>query len=421
MIKIIEKIFYLSHVLVLLLLLVQCDTDEPPTNSALSLKLEDVSCTEAWITLTTTNLQLPSTIILKQNNQTISTINLIKRDTLLYVDSLLPNQTYDFQSIIQSINLSSNELSVTTIDTTSHNFTWQTWTFGEHDASFLWDVAILDENNIFAVGEIYLNDTLGQPDPHPYNLVVWNGSKWELLKLTYQGIPPVIHSVFVINYQDVWFDPWFHWDGQNFQELPIDPVFIGVGINRIWGNDDGIYVVGNDGFIAYKTVNGGWNRIFSGTETRINDVCGITTSQNETVLYCPVSSFFVPGDKKILKITDGKVDSVYRNRDVRLYSAWAVNENILYVCGEGVYVNKFGTWDEIDLYPVGTNSVRGNDINDIFVVGDYGTIFHFNGISWQMLSTPNNKGYSKVAVSRNIVAICGNYQGQGLIEIGIRN
>jgi len=54
-------------------------------------------------------------------------------------------------------------------------------------------------------------------------------------------------------------------------------------------------------------------------------------------------------------------------------------------------------------------------------VGDSGAIFHFNGVSWMMLSTPNNKGYSKVAVKGNMVVICGNYQGQGLIEIGIRN
>ncbi len=44
------------------------------------------------------------------------------------------------------------------MDTTSHNFTWQTCTFGEHSNSVLYDVAIIDENNIWAVGEIYMND-----------------------------------------------------------------------------------------------------------------------------------------------------------------------------------------------------------------------------------------------------------------------
>ena len=55
----------------------ECNTTEPPVNgNGITLKLEDVSCTEAWITLKTTTLQLPETVTLKQDNQTRSTINL---------------------------------------------------------------------------------------------------------------------------------------------------------------------------------------------------------------------------------------------------------------------------------------------------------------------------------------------------------
>ncbi len=82
--------------------------------------------------------------------------------------------------------VSSNELSVTTMDTTSHNFTWQTWTFGEHSSSTLYDVAIIDENNIWAVGEIYMNDSLGNPDPDAYNAVHWNGSELEYKEYLYR-------------------------------------------------------------------------------------------------------------------------------------------------------------------------------------------------------------------------------------------
>ncbi len=63
------------------------------------------------------------------------------------------------------------------MDTTSHNFTWQTFTFGEHSTSTLYDVAIIDENNIWAVGEIYMNDSLGNPDPIFITLLQWNGTK----------------------------------------------------------------------------------------------------------------------------------------------------------------------------------------------------------------------------------------------------
>ena len=417
------------------LLLKSCDTTDPPDNKSLTLKLEDVSCTEAWIELTTTNLQLPATITLKQTNPTGDTksqiLNLNTKDSLLYIDSLLPKQNYSFTACHSGLSgISSNELNVTTMDTTSHNFTFETFTFGEHDASFLWDVAIIDENSIYAVGEIYMNDTLGQPDPKAYNAIHWDGSQWELKRIMFYTFCGQQHknsypasSVMAFSESEIWVsmngDQVAKIDnGLQTQTICMPWIF---SINKIWGSrSNDLYVVGNNGNVAHY-VSGTWSRIESGTETRINDVWGIISKENETILYCPVSSFFVPGDKKILKILDGKVDSVSWNRDVRLYSAWAVNENILYVCGEGAYVNKFGVWNEIDLYPVETGSVRGNGSNDIFIVGDAGAIFHFNGVSWKMLSTPNNKGYSKVAVRGNIVVICGNYQGQGLIEIGIRN
>jgi hypothetical protein len=41
-------------------------------------------------------------------------------------------------------------------------------------------VAIIDENNIWAVGGIYMDDSTGQPDPEPYGLVHWDGNKWNL-------------------------------------------------------------------------------------------------------------------------------------------------------------------------------------------------------------------------------------------------
>jgi hypothetical protein len=68
------------------------------------------------------------------------------------------------------------------IDTTSHVINWTIDEIGEY-GSILRDVAIIDENNIWAVGEIYLKDTLGNPDPKAYNAVHWDGSKWQLKRI----------------------------------------------------------------------------------------------------------------------------------------------------------------------------------------------------------------------------------------------
>ena len=86
----------------LLLLLSGCKQPTQPKlepKAELKLILEDVSCTEAWIQLTTTNLQLPATLTLYKNNVAQNNI-LCYGDTLLYIDSLLPNQTYKFKVVL---------------------------------------------------------------------------------------------------------------------------------------------------------------------------------------------------------------------------------------------------------------------------------------------------------------------------------
>ena len=65
-----KNLFALLVLIVFLLPYYACNTTEPPVNEySLNLKLEDVSCTEAWLQLTTPNIQIPNTITLYINNQ----------------------------------------------------------------------------------------------------------------------------------------------------------------------------------------------------------------------------------------------------------------------------------------------------------------------------------------------------------------
>src|SRR5574338_1210200 len=97
----INKTFLLTAIL---LFAYSCNTTEPKLEPDLLLKLEDVSCTEAWLQLTTNNIQLPATINLLKNNSVAQTFNLSTQDSLLYIDSLLPNQPYKFITTIEQLN-----------------------------------------------------------------------------------------------------------------------------------------------------------------------------------------------------------------------------------------------------------------------------------------------------------------------------
>lgn len=105
-------------------------------------------------------------------------------DTLLYIDSLLPNKNYMFKAVSfynPEDGVNSNKINTTTLDTTSNNFSWQSWSFGSYSATSLYDVAIINENDIWAVGEILIADSVGTGYT-VYNAVHWDGQSWELKK-----------------------------------------------------------------------------------------------------------------------------------------------------------------------------------------------------------------------------------------------
>ncbi len=317
------------------------NTSEPV--ETLALTVEDISCTEAWVKITTTNYQTPNTLTLFVNDKADQSITLVRSDTLLYVDSLLPNQSYKIKAAFVTNNQqqTTNEVIAKTMDTTSHNFSWQTFTFGEGSNSLLYDVAIIDENNIWAVGEIYMTDSLGNPDPHVYNAIHWGGNKWELkrIPISFNGTPfyPVIKSVFAFNNNDVWFEAGIHWDGNSFSQVPFN-IYFPSNVNKLWGTSSiDLYAVGNTGNTAHYDGNS-WQKIESGTITNINDIWGFTNVlTNEYNLYCAVSNVFESGDYKILSINkNGKVDSLKWSTGRRVHSIWTNNGFVIYTSGGGV-------------------------------------------------------------------------------------
>lgn len=400
----------------ILLVIYNCKDEPPvvpPTPPApkATLSLKDKSCTEFWLNLQLENFTLPVNVQLIKDNLLQTEINgLSSNDTTIYIDSLLPNKDYNFKAVVSNNEQrdTSHQLQATTLDTTSHIFSYQTYELGDPltgNSSILYDVAIVDANNIYAVGEIYVTDSIGQTII--YNVVHWDGSEWELKKLTYQGIPPVIHSVCAIEENDIWFDPWFHWNGQNFQELPINPIFIGVGVNRLWGNADGIYVVGNNGFIAHKNTNGTWQEIASGTEFPLVDIY----SKDGNEIY--ISGAYTPEIKGILLNGNANQFSVMINAEIisenelfeKLYgelaSVWVDEIGTVYTGGNLLFRYKNDEWNYVTSLPenfIGGNpgtyyrgfitSTRGNASNDYLIAGDRNTLKHFNGVSWEQIGLP---------------------------------
>jgi hypothetical protein len=377
------------------------------------------------------NYQLPTTITLKQNDQTRSIINLDKADTLLYIDSLLPNTTYTFQAITQSSNqsITSNELSVTTMDTTSHNFTWQSWTFGEHSSSVLYDVAIIDPDNIWAVGEIYLNDSLGQPDPRPYGAIHWNGNTWTPIKVPYHDfgstnrIPRPIKTILAFDEDSIYVTSsanLLKLEGEEWIEkaffmksIPFDGQVL-----KMWGTDgNNIYCVGRTGAI-YHFKGSNWHKIYSGTDTNINGIWGIVDDNTgESFILATVSNVAASGDIELLQIEANGVKTFPWVQDRWVVSIWFNDIYKLFASGSGVHIsNKYGEWiKQESLLPKFSESIIGQANNDVFVVGDFSLISHYNGQNWKVFDDTPSGRYIANAYKNGVMVAVGDMGSKAIV------
>jgi len=425
---------YLLSGLPLLFLLIyvsqSCKSPTSPANGGnenhpLNLSVVDISCTEAWLKLENKAAELPLQINLVLNGASFATINLTTNDTVLYADSLQPNQTYRFQVFGIENTATSNELSLTTLDTTSNNFTWQTFTFGEHSSSILRDVAIIDENNIYAVGEIYLNDSTGQPDLFHYNLAQWNGREWKLKKISvdYKGNKTIapLTGIFALPDGKIILSSGIPYlpDGNGGWKL-YHLWDMGVlnqndgSVNHIWGTSiNDLYFAGNKGTIVHYH-NGNWSKIESGTTTIINDVWGVKNS----LILAAVSDRWHRGDYKLLSIYDETV-SDFNWPFTRLYGVWFNSDREIYVVGDGVHLYKNGLWKTLNITSYFTTRVKGNALNDVFITGCCNTLIHFNGVNWKTMDGIYGN-YEGLDVKGNLAVAVGWTTNKAIIVMGKR-
>jgi|WetSurMetagenome_2_1015567.scaffolds.fasta_scaffold54352_1 hypothetical protein len=316
-------------------------------------------------------------------------------------------------------------------DTTSHNFTWQTFMFGGAGGSQLRDVTIINDTLIYAVGEIYINDSLGHYDPLPYNLAVWNGIKWDLRKVTvnFRGnmITPPLEGIFAFSPTQIWIigSLPIYGDGRNWVmydlRTTLDP---SISVSIGWGmNSNLMYFVGRSGSIV--SYNGSsWSKIESGTSLSINDIYGAYNSTTKQWEILAVASDDV--NKKILRIQGTSVSSVSDDGlSSSLNSIWFVPCEKYYVVGAGIGYKTMLDSSPWSVYPSGvvtsytSGGVRGNNINDVFVAGSFFEIVHYNGSSWHNYNDviPYTDGaVGRIAVKGNLVVTVG-LSGQNAIAI----
>jgi hypothetical protein len=429
--------------LIISLLALTCKKEPPPAVHIPTLMLTavDASCTEAWLKLTTT--QVPATVRLVRLTptlQTLQTLQLTTPDTLLIDEGLLPNQTYTYKAYRlegQTPNPTDSTpgVQLTTMDTTSHNFTWQIDTLGDGGGSVLYDVAIINDTLAYAVGEINVRDSLGNWRNPPYNFAKWNGRTWELSTSSDAGYGyGPLYCIFAFGPNDIWTGSSIpeHWDGQRWTFHGSTRGYQGgFWIRKMFGtSSNDLYVVGDAGNIRhYDGVR--WRRIESGTTLPINDVWGSTTQNGSIEVLAVASDVYNADYCQVLQLRSNSVQQIDvwgLPRSIR--GIWFLPQRKYYIVGDGMFQkitldttrSWMAFWGGLINYYV--NAIRGNNLRDIIVVGAFGESVHFNGKTWRNLrsQTALSPGsYYGVAMKGDLIVAVGQVFNRGVAAVGRRN
>ncbi len=136
------------------LIFISCEKQTTPIEDkrpVLNVTLQDVAVTEAWLQIETGKTTQEDSLILLRNDSTVFRISPLQADTLIYDSTLLPAHSYNYQAMLKRRGhiMVTEELTATTMDTTSHEFRWEIIEFPSlFGSGALYDVAIINENNI---------------------------------------------------------------------------------------------------------------------------------------------------------------------------------------------------------------------------------------------------------------------------------
>ncbi len=379
------------------------DNPTGPDNGDLHLSAEDIGVTDLYLRVRIDQNNESRTLTLTRDGQTLLSAQYSLLDTLILCDSLLPRHTYTYTAVLTGQNIYSTtyaELRVTTLDTTSHDFIWEVDTLGDGMNSFLKDVAIVNDTCVFAVGEIRIKDTTGNWDPTPYNVARWNGSRW-----TYSvGASVTINAVYAFSDTDVWVGTSapYHFDGSAWRGYNVTGLFDGY-VSKIWGtSSSNVYMVGTNGAIMHFNGNV-WQKMESGTDVDLLDVWGSPDGRvvwacgwidfKPTVLLRLMNGMWEKAFEDLFPFVfredslAGILTSIYTSDDRRLFVASGYG---LYQCRSNTRGEGKRTSFTPDILPGLPNRVRGNNVNDMVMVGYYTMITHYNGITWKYFNQFKN-------------------------------
>ena len=304
---------------------------------------------------------------------------------------LEPGRSYSYTAYRQSVYNtalidSSAPVTLTTLDTTSHDFTWTIDTLGSY-GSYFNDVAIIDENNIWAVGII-------ETDSGEYNAARWDGEYWQFVRIAPQPfLFAPLTAIRALSENNIWVAGTapMQWTGNQWQANTTYPT---TGwIHAIWGSSpEDVYFVGDHGSIVHYD-GSGFTRLESGTDIDLRGVFG--SDDGEYIFFQGYHGY---GYSSVLLQLHNKVFTfLYLSQTLypgptdfgKLYSSYLGGSTIISSTKAGVWEYNYLTRESVLIPDSITHSgdrnvmkIIGNNTNDYILAGNWWKLIHYNGVDY---------------------------------------
>ncbi|HPC35356.1 MAG TPA: hypothetical protein P5268_02995 [Candidatus Marinimicrobia bacterium] len=315
-------------------------------------------------------------------------------------------------------------------DTTSHNFVWQIDTLGLY-GSYLNDVWIVDENNIWVVGYIRVPDPDSSFDgtgKETFNAAHWNGEKWNMMRIVNSS---PIFSIHYFNENDIWMVSYgypVNFNGNSWTLYRFHDMGINASALSLWGSSSSnIYFVGLEGSIVHYDGKG-FEKMESGTDTQIIDIWGTgahhiwaTAKSNQlddahpngyesVTLFCNGQQWTRQYESPIGHTTERSATELkgYMN------SVWAYKDTVYISSNSGLWKESIkkgkgqlmhGPDNRLNGFPF---LVRGTGYNDVYAFTHWGEFLHFNGKTWNRDLSLDGINVMKASVTEDLVVTVGD-------------
>ncbi|MFC1480736.1 hypothetical protein ACFL6E_00620 [Candidatus Neomarinimicrobiota bacterium] len=285
-------------------------------------------------------------------------------------------------------------------DTTSHAFIWEIDTIG---TAFSWlnDVSMVDENDIWAAGDIEVADS-------SYNVAHWDGFEWEYFRVlgrTAGGSLSfgTMRCIKAFSNDDVWvfsnFGAWVHWDGETWATGYVN-AHKGM-FWKVWGTSSSdFYIVGTNGSITHYDGTS-FSLMDSGTDIDLRGIWGTADGKvfvnGHDDLHATVLLELKKGLWDLRYDENSPIPSDYGGRVERVYRLFAWGDTLYADLSPGFLKSSISSgkndvrsrgYVQMGIESVG---IRGNCYNDIIIVDAYGVVTHYNGKSWKKLHDLYNR------------------------------